>query len=107
MRYHKYTHQEDLIIMKVYPKLGIQGTREFLPHLTDERCRKRARTLGVSAPQGSPKARSRYASLKPLDPEAVLPSKWDNPIIKHKAVGQWKAEIPTVRWVFDLVGVQS
>ena len=43
-----------------------------------------------------------WASLAPLDPESVEPSKWDNPIVQHKGVGQWKAEIPAVRWVFDL-----
>ena len=24
------------------------------------------------------------------------------PIVQHKGVCQWKAEIPTMRWVFDL-----
>lgn len=85
--YHKWTEQELGKLAHYYRIGGVGAVRKVMPHLTDAQISGRAK---------------RWASLAPLDPESVEPSKWDNPIVQHKGVGQWKAEIPAVRWVFDL-----
>lgn len=43
-----------------------------------------------------------YASLAPLAPEDEKESPWDHPKRVVKRQGEWKADIPAVRWVFDL-----
>lgn len=103
--YHKWTEQELGKLAHCYSIGGVGAVRKVMPHLTDAQISGRAKKLGIDAPTINHRQAKMWASLAPLDPESVEPSKWDNPIVQHKGVGQWKAEIPAVRWVFDLGAV--
>lgn len=100
--YTKWTRADELKLAKVYRAKGIRAALQVFPGLSDTAIRAKVKRLNVQ--RGGQKAKSldRYGSLAPLAPEDEQESAWDKPRQVRKATGQWKADIPKVRWVFDL-----
>lgn len=102
---HVWTERELSTLDFVYPIGGVIGAREALPHLTASQITSRATKRGLRAPKMRLDVNRKYTNLTPLAPADDRPSALDVPTVVRRGLGQWKADIPAVRWVFDLGAV--
>lgn len=97
--HHIWTDTENGKLAYAYPIGGVDAARRLLPHLSDSQITSRAKKLGLRAPTHTARF---YARLSPLDPANDRPTTSDMRKVIRKGVGEWKAEVPAIRWVFDL-----
>jgi len=103
--YRKWTPDDKKRLVSAYQRGGIAAARAAFPGVHDSNLRSRLRDEGVRVLVNA-RTEELYARLTPLAPADDRPSAYDQPIVVRKGVGQWSAEIPRIRWVFDLaVGV--
>lgn len=104
-RYLKWTPDMEQRLIRAVKRGGYtQALREFLPdfpEMTLNTLKTKGRKLDIEVPMLERQERY-YARLAPLSPADDRPSAYDEPRVVRKGVGQWKADAPAVRWVFDL-----
>lgn len=100
-RNHNWTEREIGKLKFAYSTGGMAQARKDLPHLTPSQITSRATKLGLKAPRARISAMT-YGHLEPLAPENEHPGDHDAQRVIHYPVGSWKADVPAVRWVFDL-----
>ena len=103
--YRKWSAQDDAIIAR-YAKQGPNAIVARIPGVSIDQVKGRILRLKKAGALSSTGAKDRsadiYRRLAPLDPESCQPDERDNAIVVRRGVGQWKADVPAVRWVFDL-----
>ncbi len=106
MKRERWTQVEDAVVVRLANNGGVDAIALELKHRTYADITNRVARLkknGTISPKGHLQQMAEtYAKLQPLDPESCQPDPRDNAIVVRRGVGQWRAEIPRVRWVFDL-----